>query len=103
MNPRDSDLKITSEGDYIVFNGSKNFNTGGVISDLTVLEGVFEGTEHHIFTLVKTEQPGIQFYYNWVDTNKTQFDMRLISSGRHRHEADRVGLRQNRQRKSSMV
>ncbi len=39
VNPRDSDLKITSDGDKIVFNGFKNFNTGGVISDLTVLEG----------------------------------------------------------------
>jgi alkylation response protein AidB-like acyl-CoA dehydrogenase len=29
VNPRDSDLKITSEGDEIVFNGFKNFNTGG--------------------------------------------------------------------------
>jgi alkylation response protein AidB-like acyl-CoA dehydrogenase len=29
VNPRDSDLKITSEGDEIVFNGQKNFNTGG--------------------------------------------------------------------------
>ncbi len=43
VNPRDSDLKITSEGDNIVFNGFKNFNTGGVVSDLTVLEGVLEG------------------------------------------------------------
>ena len=61
VNPRDSDLKISSDGDNIVFNGFKNFNTGGVISDLTVLEGVLEGTSDHIFTIVKTEQPGIQF------------------------------------------
>lgn len=65
VNPRDSDLKITSDGDYLVFNGSKHFNTGGVVSDLTVLEGVLEGTEGHIFALVPTEQAGIQFAYNW--------------------------------------
>lgn len=28
VNPRDSDLKITSEGEELVFNGFKNFNTG---------------------------------------------------------------------------
>ena len=32
VNPRDSDLKITREDGYIVFDGFKNFNTGGVIS-----------------------------------------------------------------------
>lgn len=61
VNPRDSDLKITSEGDELVFNGHKNFNTGGVVSDITILEGVLDGTEDHIFTAVQTRQPGIQF------------------------------------------
>lgn len=97
VNPRDNDLKITDDGNEIVFHGSKNFNTGGwftsvlcidffflsflffifadyvsifdefagVVSDLTVLEGVLDGTEDHIFTLVKTDQPGIQFAHNW--------------------------------------
>lgn len=60
MNPRDSDLKITSEGDELVFNGFKNFNTGGVVSDLTVLEGVLEGTDDHIFTFVNTNQERMQ-------------------------------------------
>ena len=61
MNPRDSDLNIKDEDDHLVFNGFKNFNTGGVVSDLTVLEGVYEGTENHIFAIVETKQPGIQF------------------------------------------
>lgn len=61
VNPRDSDLSIKSYGDHIVFNGQKNFNTGGVVSDLTILEGVYEGTDAHIFSIVKTDQPGIQF------------------------------------------
>ncbi|KAK3051306.1 hypothetical protein LTR09_007702 [Extremus antarcticus] len=76
VNPRDNDLKITGDGENIVFNGFKNFNTGGVISDLTVLEGVFEGTEDHIFTLVKTDQPGMQFQHNW-----DSIGMRLTESG----------------------
>jgi len=76
VNPRDSDLKITSEGDEIVFNGFKNFNTGGVVSDLTVLEGVLDGTEDHIFTFVKTEQPGIIFSHNWDSVG-----LRLTESG----------------------
>jgi len=61
VNPRDNDLNITDEGDYLVFDGFKNFNTGGVVSDLTVLEGVFSGTENHIFAIVPTSQPGIVF------------------------------------------
>ncbi|EMF15354.1 acyl-CoA dehydrogenase NM domain-like protein [Sphaerulina musiva SO2202] len=76
VNPRDNDLKITDDGNEIVFHGSKNFNTGGVVSDLTVLEGVLDGTEDHIFTLVKTDQPGIQFAHNWDNVG-----LRLTESG----------------------
>jgi alkylation response protein AidB-like acyl-CoA dehydrogenase len=59
-----------------VFNGFKNFNTGGVVSDLTVLEGVLDGTEDHIFTFVNTVQPGIQFAHNW-----DSIGLRLSESG----------------------
>ena len=76
VNPRDNDLKITSDGDWLNFDGFKNFNTGGVVSDLTVLEGVLEGTEDHIFTLVKTDQPGMQFAHNWDSVG-----LRLTESG----------------------
>ena len=40
VNPRDNDQKITDDGDHVIFSGFKHFNTGGVVSDLTVLEGV---------------------------------------------------------------
>lgn len=76
VNPRDNDLKITSEGDNIVFNGFKHFNTGGVISDLTVLEGDFDGTGDHIFAFVPTDQLGIQFSHNW-----NNIGLRLTESG----------------------
>jgi alkylation response protein AidB-like acyl-CoA dehydrogenase len=76
VNPRDSDLKITSEGDKIIFDGFKHFNTGGVISDLTVLEGVYEGTEDHIFAFALTNQPGIQFSHDW-----NNIGLRLTESG----------------------
>lgn len=76
VNPRDSDLKITSEDDSIIFNGAKFFNTGGVVSDLTVLEGVLEGTQDHIFAIVPTVQPGIQFVHNWSNVG-----LRLTESG----------------------
>jgi hypothetical protein len=61
VNPRDDDLKITNHGDHVIFDGFKQFNTGGVVSDLTVLEGVLEGTQDHIFAFVHTNQPGIEF------------------------------------------
>lgn len=76
VNPRDNDLKITDSGDKITFNGRKHFNTGGVVSDLTVLEGVLEGTEDHIFALVPTVQPGIKFAHNWDNVG-----LRLTESG----------------------
>jgi len=76
VNPRDSDLKITSSGDKIVFTGFKHFNTGGVISDLTVLEGVLEGTDNHIFAFAPTRQPGIVFSHNW-----NNIGLRLTESG----------------------
>jgi alkylation response protein AidB-like acyl-CoA dehydrogenase len=76
VNPRDSDLNISSQGDKIVFEGFKHFNTGGVVSDLTVLEGVFEGTEDHIFAFAPTNDPGIQFSYNWQNIG-----LRLTESG----------------------
>ena len=76
VNPRNSDLKITSDGEYIIFNGSKFFNTGGVVSDLTVLEGVLDGTKDHLFTIVETQQPGIQFAHDWDNVG-----LRLTESG----------------------
>lgn len=76
VNPRDSDLSIRSDGDHIVFTGNKFFNTGGVVSDLTVLEGVLEGTDGHIFAIVPTRQPGIQFAHNWHNIG-----LRLTESG----------------------
>lgn len=76
VNPRDGDLTIAQDGDNLVFNGFKNFSTGGVISDLTVLEGVLDGTENHIFAFVKSDQPGIQFQRNWDNIG-----LRLTESG----------------------
>lgn len=76
VNPRDNDLQITADGDSIVFNGFKHFNTGGVVSDLTVLEGVLDGTQDHIFAVVETNQPGFQFAYNWKNIG-----LRLTESG----------------------
>jgi len=65
VNPRDSDLIITEDGDELVFNGRKSFSTGGQVSDLTVLEGVLAGTDTHIFAIVPTAQPGIIFAGDW--------------------------------------
>ncbi|EXJ80866.1 acyl-CoA dehydrogenase [Capronia epimyces CBS 606.96] len=76
VNPRSADLKVTDDGDHIVFNGFKYFNTGGVVSDATVLEGVLDGTELHVFALVPTQQPGIQFSHDWDNIG-----LRLTESG----------------------
>ncbi|WP_103341369.1 acyl-CoA dehydrogenase family protein [Amycolatopsis sp. CA-126428] len=76
VNPRDSDLTITEDGDFIVYNGHKSFSTGGKVSDLTVLEGVREGTEDHIFAIVPSKQEGITFHDDWDNIGQ-----RLTESG----------------------
>ncbi len=88
VNPRDNDLNITDHGDHLVFDGFKNFNTGGVISDLTVLEGVYSGTEHHIFAFVHTEQPGIQYAVS-IKSHSEGKDINNMSQ----HNWNNVGLR----------
>ena len=76
VNPRDSDLTIREDGDELVYSGRKSFSTGGQISDLTVLEGVLEGTETHIFAIVPTAQEGIVFADDWDSLGQ-----RLTESG----------------------
>ncbi|WP_372969559.1 acyl-CoA dehydrogenase family protein [Microbacterium sp.] len=76
VNPRDSDLVIREDGDELVFSGRKSFSTGGQISDLTVLEGVLEGTDTHIFAIVPTAQEGIVFADDWDSLGQ-----RLTESG----------------------
>lgn len=76
VNPRDSDLTIREDGDQLVFSGRKSFSTGGRVSDLTVLEGVLEGTGTHVFAIVPTDQPGIVFAGDWDSVGQ-----RLTESG----------------------
>lgn len=85
MNPRDADLVIREDGGELVYNGEKSFSTGGRISDVTVLEGVLEGTDKHIFAIVPTAQPGIQFTGDWDSLGQ-----RLTESGGVRIEDVRV-------------
>ncbi len=76
VNPRDNDLTIRDEGDELVFTGRKSFSTGSKVSDVTVLEGVLEGTEKHIFAIVPSKQDGIVFNDDWDNLGQ-----RLTESG----------------------
>ncbi|WP_424188471.1 acyl-CoA dehydrogenase family protein [Actinokineospora sp. G85] len=76
VNPRDSDVVITDEGDTIVYNGRKSFSTGSRVSDLTVLEGVLEGTDKHIFAIVPSNIDGLTFHDDWDNIGQ-----RLTESG----------------------
>lgn len=76
VNPRDNDLTITDEGDEIVYTGRKSFSTGSKVSDVTVLEGVLEGTDKHIFAIVPSHQDGIVFNDDWDNVGQ-----RLTESG----------------------
>jgi len=76
VNPRDADLTIREVDGELSFSGQKSFSTGGRISDVTVLEGVLEGTEKHVFAIVPTDQPGIRFLGDWDNLGQ-----RLTESG----------------------
>ncbi|BAH50396.1 acyl-CoA dehydrogenase family protein [Rhodococcus opacus] len=76
VNPRDTDLTIVDRGDTLVYNGVKSFSTGGRATDLTVLEGIIEGTATHVFAIVPTAQDGIVFRGDWDNLGQ-----RLTDSG----------------------
>lgn len=76
VNPRDNDLVVTEDGDELVYNGRKSFSTGSKVSDLTVLEGVLQGTDKHIFAIVPSQQEGIVFHDDWDNLGQ-----RLTESG----------------------
>jgi alkylation response protein AidB-like acyl-CoA dehydrogenase len=76
VNPRDDDLRIRDDGDHLVFNGRKSFSTGSKVSDVTVLEGVLDGADTHVFAIVPSDQPGITFHDDWDN-----FGQRLTESG----------------------
>ncbi|KAL4864553.1 hypothetical protein BDV12DRAFT_205632 [Aspergillus spectabilis] len=64
VNPRNADMVAEDDSLDLIFNGDKFFSTEGVISDITVLEGVLkDGT--HVFAYVPTKQPGISFKGDW--------------------------------------
>ncbi|MGJ7565756.1 acyl-CoA dehydrogenase family protein [Variovorax sp. GB1R11] len=65
VNPRDGDLGITEVDGQLVYNGRKSFSTGSKVSDLTVLEGVLQGTDKHIFAIVPSKQEGIVYHDDW--------------------------------------
>lgn len=76
VNPRDADVVIRDEGDEIVFTGRKSFSTGSRLSDVTVLEGVLEDTDTHVFAIVPSDQPAITFHDDWDNVGQ-----RLTESG----------------------
>ncbi|WP_327169140.1 acyl-CoA dehydrogenase family protein [Streptomyces subrutilus] len=76
VNPRDADVRVTEDGDDLVFTGRKTFSTGSRISDVTVLEGVFEGTDQHVFAIVPSDSAGLTFHDDWDNIGQ-----RLTESG----------------------
>ncbi len=76
VNPRDSDVTITDNGDTISYTGRKSFSTGSHVSDVTVLEGVLETTGAHIFAIVPSNSEGLTFHHDWDNLGQ-----RLTESG----------------------
>ncbi|WP_326751124.1 acyl-CoA dehydrogenase family protein [Streptomyces hirsutus] len=76
VNPRDRDVVVTEDGDDLVFTGRKSFSTGSKVSDVTVLEGVLEGTDRHVFAIVPSDSAGLTFHDDWDNIGQ-----RLTESG----------------------
>ena len=76
VNPRDKDVVVTEDGDDLVFTGRKSFSTGSKVSDVTVLEGVLEGTDQHVFAIVPSDSEGLTFLDDWDNIGQ-----RLTESG----------------------
>ena len=76
VNPRDKDVVVRDEGDTLAFSGHKSFSTGSRVSDVTVLEGVLEGTENHVFAIVPSDSAGLEFHGDWDNIGQ-----RLTESG----------------------
>ena len=76
VNPRDKDVIVTEDGDDLVFTGRKSFSTGSKVSDVTVLEGVLEGTDDHVFAIVPSDSEGLTFHDDWDNIGQ-----RLTESG----------------------
>ncbi|MEF9901942.1 acyl-CoA dehydrogenase family protein [Streptomyces sp. P9-A2] len=76
VNPRDRDVVVTEDGDDLVFTGRKSFSTGSRVSDVTVLEGILEGTDQHVFAIVPSDSAGLTFHDDWDNIGQ-----RLTESG----------------------
>ncbi len=77
VNPRDEDLTVRDLGGRISFSGFKSFSTGGRVSDVTVLEGVFEGSDDdHVFAVVPSTVDGLVRNADWDNIGQ-----RLTESG----------------------
>ncbi|ARH94259.1 acyl-CoA dehydrogenase family protein [Streptomyces sp. MOE7] len=76
VNPRDKDVVVRDEGETLVFSGRKSFSTGSRVSDVTVLEGVLEGSDQHVFAIVPSGSDGLTFHDDWDNIGQ-----RLTESG----------------------
>lgn len=85
VNPRDADVVVRDEGDTLTFTGRKSFSTGSKVSDVTVLEGVLEGTDDHVFAIVPSDSEGLTFHDDWDNIGQ-----RLTESGGVTLDAVRV-------------
>lgn len=75
-NARGPQVTIRQDGRALVFDGVKGFATGVPLSDRTVMEGVLEGTDTHLFAVVDTAHPGLEPMNNWDNMGQ-----RLTESG----------------------
>ena len=64
-NFRDRPIGARDEGETILLNGSKQFNTGLPVSDKVFIGTAIEGTEDVFFVYTDSQQPGIVYGQDW--------------------------------------
>jgi alkylation response protein AidB-like acyl-CoA dehydrogenase len=64
-NFRDKPISAFDDGEIIVLNGHKQFNTGLPVSDKVFIGAALEGTEDVFFVYTDTHQPGITYGDDW--------------------------------------
>ncbi len=64
-NFRDTPISAVDEGETLLLNGTKQFNTGLPVSDKVFIGTALEGTQDVFFVYTDSRQPGISYGEDW--------------------------------------
>lgn len=74
VNPRDPELVLTAEGEHFRLNGTKNFATGSVGSDIIVATGLRQDLGNLLFGVIPSHREGVVLNDDWDYIGQRQTD-----------------------------